>query len=413
MSCRAILHSTGQESIPLQLVRLGELTPKQCDNHFQGLTGECPTCKAMIEMGDLDAGGSYAEALLSLKSRGQSVAYRRFGYGTLGSVDPWRVCYWGHPPGYWAGVGIKYCQNPSTDEHSVNLAVIRKFYEQKFSPAEGWIVKVEPKLRKMGDPPRPYSPDLAIYSPEGKRMIAVEYQRSYEPYEKFCDRDDLRRSEGWASVDWWFDDTRFNADDCRRTVYEKSEMHRTHLSALYAHHFRCWIDPVTLKMQAEYGRSGELPPRQRSKVDRHIDKVRLQECKTSELIKQVERLPEGKALAEYRHPLRPSVNSDLDFRADLEYSLERERRIALAVIARHRYIDNDGMRSASTPASCHGSSQNHQASLARRRSVLPKPSAGRLLPDLSGFKFDTQVWSDPWQEPHQLMTDSILFPFKN
>lgn len=67
MSCRAILHSTGKESIPLLLVRSGELTPRQCDHEFKGETGECPTCKAMIERTDLGDGGSYASAMLRLR----------------------------------------------------------------------------------------------------------------------------------------------------------------------------------------------------------------------------------------------------------------------------------------------------------------------------------------------------------
>ena len=56
-------------------------------------------------------------------------------------------------------------------------------------------------------------------------MVAVEYQRSREAYEKFCDRDDLRRSEGRAA-DWWFDDTQPKPDE-ERTTYC-----RTHLALL-------------------------------------------------------------------------------------------------------------------------------------------------------------------------------------
>ena len=81
MSCRAILHSTGKESIPLLLVRDGILTPRECDQDFMGLTGECPTCKAMIERADLSDGSCDASATLALQERGQGDTYRRFGYG--------------------------------------------------------------------------------------------------------------------------------------------------------------------------------------------------------------------------------------------------------------------------------------------------------------------------------------------
>ena len=344
MSCRAILHSTGKESIPLLLVRDGILSPRQCDHEFKGSTGECPTCKAMIELADLGDGSSYASAMLALQERGQSVTYKRFGYGSSGGVEPWRVCYWGHPPGYWDGVQFRDCQNATTNAHTVHLQVLKGWYEKQFKPEDGFTIKVEPHLRKPGDPPRPYSPDLAIYGPKGERMVAVEYQRSREAYEKFCDRDDLRRSEDWAAVDWWFDDTQPKPEEERITVYSQAQMHRTHLALLSVPFYRCWVDPLTLKLEGDYGACGELPPSRQRRVERKLEKAELAECSTAQIMRQIEDGPERSIIKDYVKPLEARPGSELNFKARIEYNAERERRLALAVVARQTRLEEQDRR---------------------------------------------------------------------
>lgn len=338
MTCRAILHSTGAECIPLLLVRKGEMTPRQCDHEFRGATGDCPTCKAQSDAADTQDGGSFAQAILLMRSRGFGVTYKRFGYGSDGGVEPWRVCHWGHPPGYWQDVPFRNCQNPDTDTHTVNLAVIREYYEKQFKPELGFSIKTEPRLRRPGDPPRPYSPDLAIYDRSGNRMVAVEYQRSHEAYEKFADRDALRRLEGWASVDWWFDDTQSAPNSRASTVYQKSQMHRTHLAALGVHHFRCWVDPDTLKLQAEYGRAGTIPPERKTRVHRRLEKADLSQCSTARLIRELEGQPEYAGVKDYVQPLRPRSGSSLEFLENVNYSIERQKRIATAIIQKQRRL---------------------------------------------------------------------------
>ena len=344
MSCRAILHSTGKESIPLLLVRSGELTPRQCDHEFKGEKGECPTCKAMIDRADLGDGSSFASAMLQLRERGQTVTYKRFGYGSDGGVEPWRVCYWGHPPGYWDGVQFRDCQSASTSAHTVHLAVIQQHYEKQFKPEDGFTIKTEQRLRKPGDPPRPYSPDLAIYGPKGERMVAVEYQRSHEAYEKFCDRDDLRRSEKWAAVDWWFDDTQPDPEKERTTVYGRSQMHRTHLALMSVPFFRCWVDPATLVLEADEGMCGELPPNRHKRVERKLEKAELAECSTAKIMRQIEDGPERSIIEGYTAPLEAKAGSELNFRARVEYSLEKERRLALAVVERQKRLEEQDRR---------------------------------------------------------------------
>ena len=344
MSCRAILHETGKESIPLLLVRSGQLTPRQCDHEFRGKTGECPTCKAMIERADLADGSSFAQAMLRLKQRGQSVLYRRFGYGSDGGVEPWRVCYWGHPPGYWEGVDFRDCQNPSTNAHAVHLEVIKHHYEKQFKSDEGFVIKTEPKLRRPGDPPRPYSPDLAIYGPVGERYVAVEYQRSHEAYDKFYERDDLRRLEKWASVDWWFDDTTTKPGQETHTVYSKSQMHRTHLALLAVPFYRCWVDPVSLVLEAEYGEAGDLPPQRRTRVSRRIEKAELADCSTARIITLIESGPERDIIKDYTKPLEARPGTELRFRAYADHSLEQQRRLARAVIARQNRLEQQDKR---------------------------------------------------------------------
>lgn len=334
MSCRAILHTTGKECIPLLLVRSGELTPRQCDHEFNGASGDCPSCKLQISHTDFSAGGSFADAMARLRDRGVGVSYRKFGYGNDGSVEPWRVCYWGHPPGYWNDVPFRDCQNADTDSHRVNLEVIRQRYLEQFRPEDGYEIKVEPRLRKPGEPPRPYSPDLAIYGPKGERMAAVEYQRSYEAFEKFLDRDQLRRSEGWKVVDWWLDNTNQNPEKPRITVYERSQMHRTYLSSISVRHYVCWVDLRTLKLQAEYGRCGNLPPERRARVERHIESAGLRECSTSKIMRDLESGPEWHIVKDYKDPIRPAAGTKLEFLEDLNYSITRERLLALAVINR-------------------------------------------------------------------------------
>lgn len=344
MSCRAILHNTGKEAIPLLLVRSGELTPRQCDHEFKGATGECPTCMAMIERAELGDGSAYAQAMLALQARGQSVSYKRFGYGSDGGVEPWRVCYWGHPPGYWAGVQFRDCQNANTSVHAVHLDVIRKYYQKSFRPEDGFVIKVEQRLRKPGDPPQPYSPDLAIYGPNNQRMVAVEYQRSFESYEKFCERDDLRRAEKWPAVDWWFDDTQSDIAADKATVYGKSQMHRTHLALMSVLFYRCWVDPCTLQLKAEHGRCGDLPIERRKHVERKIEKAELAECSTAQLMRQIEQGPERELIKDFVRPMQVKAGSELDFRAHADWSLEREKRLALAVMRRRLRLEEQDRR---------------------------------------------------------------------
>lgn len=344
MTCRALLHKDGSESIPLLLVRRGELTPRQCDHEFAGMTGDCPTCKAQSEAADMESGGTYAAGILLMRQRGFSVGYKRFGYGSTGNVEPWRVCYWGHPPGYWKDVPFRNCQNADTDTHTIALRIIREHYARQFKPDLGFTIKTEPRLRRPGDPPRPYSPDLAIYGPNNERMVAVEYQRSYEPYDRFVDRDSLRRSEGWAAVDWWYDDTQADPSNPRRTVYDKSQEHRTHLALLGVRLYRCWVDPDTLKLQAEPGRSGELPPKRHKRIERHLERSALRECSTAKLIQQLESTPEEVLIKDYKQPLRPSIGSSLNFLDDLSYSIERERRVAQAIVAQQKRLEEQDRR---------------------------------------------------------------------
>jgi hypothetical protein len=344
MTCRAILHGTNEISVPLLLVRNGELTPRQCDHEFKDKTGDCPTCKANIENTDFSDGSLYTRAMATLRDRGMNVSYRRFGYGSNGGVEPWRVCTWAHPPGYWANIPFRDCSNVDTDTHRVHLEVIKRYYEKEYRAECGFTIKVEQRLRRPGDPPRPYSPDLAIYGPSNERVGAVEYQRSPEAYEKFAARDDLRRIEGWGFVSWWFDDTQPDPNNERQTVYTRSRAHRDHLILLGSRPIRCWVDPLTLKLQAEYGTAGELPANRRKRIERQIEKAELRECSTSEIVKLIETGPERELIKSCLQPLRPLNGSDLNFREDANYSIERERAIALAARQRQRRLEEQDRR---------------------------------------------------------------------
>jgi len=279
-----------------------------------------------------------------LKARGQTVTYKRFGYGSDGGVEPWRVCYWGHPPHYWDGVELRDCQNPLTNAHTVNLAVIRRFYEKKFKPKDGFTIKTEQRLRRPGDPPRPYSPDLAIYGPNQERMVAVEYQRSYESYEKFCERDELRRIEGWAAVDWWFDATNPNPDVDRPTVYSKSQMHRTHLALLAVPFYRCWVDPQTLELKAECGEAGDLPPNRKKRIERRIEKAESTECSTALVMRELEQSQTPKAIDHQPVYFQARPDSELILVDHTAVSLDRENKKALAVLARQKQLEEQDRR---------------------------------------------------------------------
>ena len=394
MSCRAILHETSQESIPLLLVRSGQLTPRQCDHEFKGKTGECPTCAAMIARADLSGGGSFAAAMQKLKDRGQSVSYRKFAYGLDGTVEPWRVCHWGHPPGYWDGVQFRDCQNPATNAHSVHLAVIKKHYEKDFRIEEGYKITVEERLRKPGDPPRPYSPDLAIYGPKGERLIAVEYQRSYESYEKFLDRDNLRRAENWAAVDWWLDDTQPKPGIEKATVYMKSQEHRTHLALLKVNFFRCWVDHNTLVLQAEQGRCGELPPARKKRVERKIEKTALSECSTYRAIKLLEGEPEEKIIKEYIEPYIAMPGVALNFRNLLNHSLEREHTLAQAVIARQKRLEEQDRS--------HRKQDSWETPTSRETSIHRKKCAkiASCVEDIANMEH--VQWSEPYRNGYRM-----------
>lgn len=359
MTCRAILHSDGTESIPLLLVRNGDLTPRQCDHEFKGLTGDCPSCKFEIEQTDFSDGSSYAAAMAKLRDRGPTVKYRSFGYGSDGGVEPWRICHWGHPPGYWNSVPYRDCQNADRDTHKINLQVIKRYYEKKFQKKEGYLIRIEQRLRRPGDPPRAYSPDLAIYGKQGERLIAVEYQRSYEPFDKFLDRDELRRIEGWKAVDWWFDDTQIESIKAkpRQTVYSKSQMHRTYLAAMSVYFFKCWVDQATLVLQADYGVSGNKPPDRKKRQLRHLEKAEMNECSTSNLINRFRSEPEWSIVKNYETALRPRHGTELDFKGNLNYSLERQARIAQATLTQQQRLERQDKEHRAYVARTFGSAQ--------------------------------------------------------
>lgn len=344
MTCRAILHATGEISIPLLLVRSGELTPRQCDKEFNGFTGVCPTCQELIDNTDFSDGSTFAAAMAKLKERQPIVKYRGFGYGNDGGVEPWKVCYWCHRPNYWSEIPFRDCQKPDRDTHRVNLAVIRKFYETDFYSTPGIAIKTEPRLRMPSDPPRPYSPDLAIYGPNNERLAAVEYQRSYEPFEKFLERDSLRRAEKWAVVDWWFDDTKFSANTNKATLYEKCQEHRTYLAGLSVHFYRCWVDPDNLKLTAEYGKCGEIAPSRSKRIVKQIERANLSECSTSNIINGLRGQPEYEIVREYAGPISPLAGSALCFKANINFSLAQQAAAARAVLARKRRLEEQDKR---------------------------------------------------------------------
>jgi hypothetical protein len=299
----------------------------------------------MIEMQDLSDGSSRSQAIIRLQAKGQAVDYKRFGYGSDGGVEPWRVCYWGHPPGYWEDFPDRECQSASANAHRVNLSVIKtSYYEKQFKPEDGFVIKVEQRLRKPGDPPELYSPDLSVYGPNGDRIVAVEYQRSYESYEKFAARDDLRRSQQWKAVDWWFDDTQPNPKTEGATVYSKSQMHRTHLILLSVPLFRCWVDPQTLLLRADYGTTGDMPPERRRRVERKLEKATLRECSTAQLMRELEQGPEIEIIKGFSQPLHALPGSELDFLGRFDYNAERERRLALAVCKRQERLEEQDRR---------------------------------------------------------------------
>lgn len=344
MTCRAILHRDGQEHVPALLVRLGKLSARQCDHEYKGEQGDCPTCKAMLETTDFSDGGSFAAAMAG---RDPVVTYVGAAYGE-GGTEPFRIPHFAHPRNYWAGAGMKPgdCANPDRETHRLNLLALKFCYEQSYS---GCKVVMEARLRAPGDPPRDYSPDLAVFGANGERLVAVEYQRSREAYEKFADRDTLRMSEGWAAVDWWFDDTQDNPSKPARTVYDQSQRHRTHLALVGRPIYRCWVDPITFVMQADHGRCGDLPPERIRQVQKHIDRAKLSDCSIAQAIADLEGEPEERLIQEFKEPLRARPSEGVrglgilgvSPSRDLAYHLERERRVAEAVVARQARQDEE------------------------------------------------------------------------
>lgn len=335
MTCRAILFSDGNEHIPALRVRTGELTAKQCDHEYKGERGECPTCKAMRESTDFADGGTFA---LAMAQRDPVVTYRRFAYQGLG-VEPIRICGFGHFPGYWNDFTPGDCSSIDTETHRVNLLAIKRWYEKEM---EGCAVKMEERLRKPGDPPQPYTPDLAVYGPRGERLVAVEYQRSYESFEKFEVRHRLRQSEGWA-VHWWFDDTRPLENPSQapwqgKTVYEKSQEHRVFLALVGADFYRCWVCPDTAKMQADYGACGDAPEDRKKRVAKKVETADLKECSIADMINSLEGQPEKALIKDFIKPRRvdqkPRANPEhgVELMLDLAYSKERERKAAIAIM---------------------------------------------------------------------------------
>jgi hypothetical protein len=241
------------------------------------------------------------------------------------------------------------CSNPDRETHRLNLMALKAFYEQ-WHP--GCKVIMEAVLRAPGDPPRAYSPDLSVVGSDGTRLVAVEYQRSREAYEKFADRDGLRLKEGWASVDWWLDDTQNDPDKPVRSVYDQSDMHRTHLAAMGRPIYRCWVDPFTFVMQYDYGCSGALPPSRRKRVEKHIERAELKDCSIAQAIRDLEGEPEEQLIKEIKHPLRARPEAGVQGPGlagvhpglDLKYHLERERRVAEAVVARRSRLDEQDRR---------------------------------------------------------------------
>jgi hypothetical protein len=325
----------------------------------------------MLEATDFSDGSSFAAAMAG---KDPVVQYRRASYGE-GGTEPFRIPSFSHGPNYWAGVGMKSgdCSNPDRETHRLNLMALKAFYEQSHP---GCKVNMETRLRAPGDPPRDYSPDLAVIGIDGTRLVAVEYQRSREAYEKFADRDDLRLREGWACVDWWFDHTQNDPQKTVRTVYDQSEMHRTHLAAMGRPIYRCWVDPLTFVMQYDYGCSGDLPPGRRKRVEKHIERAELKNCSIAQAIRDLEGEPEEQLIKEIKHPLRARPQAGVQGPGlagvhpglDLKYHLERERRVAEAAIARRSRLDEQDRLDREFGHKCRLSEEIHE--LAAAASVL-------------------------------------------
>lgn len=99
-----------------------------------------------------------------------------------------------------------------------------------------------------------------------------------------------------------------------------------------------------MKLQAEWGTTGDLPPERRKRIERHLEKAGLAECSTAQLFKQFEATPEEGIVEPYRKPLRALSGSELNFRDDLTYSLEREQRLARATVARQQRLEEQDRR---------------------------------------------------------------------
>jgi hypothetical protein len=201
------------------------------------------------------------------------------------------IPHWVHGIGYWLNKTAKamWCSGDN-DIHNTIASAIAEAYRGWYPEA---VVTLDTPITggslflPATDQGRQYRPDICVCSQCGRRLVAVEYQRTYESFDHFLARHLLRVRDGWVTH-WWFADQKKAGQ--RDTIYEKSRHHRAVLRQMGFPFFRVWIDPVTQRLHAEEGNVNDVSADDQRKAERElVGKPRLPDCSISAAIGRMEK----------------------------------------------------------------------------------------------------------------------------
>jgi hypothetical protein len=219
-------------------VLANRITHAKANAAYKGTSGICPHCEELRQQ--------YANSDSTAVMLGFAVADLTVGYVSAQIIDGVmkRIMHFSHRPNtITPETTCLICRDAKLAHHAAALEVIGEWAANHWPDA---VITQELTVVVPGTPPERFTPDIKVHGRDGTPIACIEYQRSYESFDAFKRRHELRSTQ--YPLVWWFFD---------RPVYYRARDHRRYLSDRELTYFHSWVEKGSGQLIAEHGRPAE------------------------------------------------------------------------------------------------------------------------------------------------------------